>query len=883
MGSWRRWIGIGRRDVRRDVEDELRFHLDAHTADLIAAGLSPGDARREAERRFGDVAPLRRRLVEGDTRRGHRRELRERAAEVIRDVRLAARVLRRTPLFTGMAVASIALGVGLTTTVFSAFNGILLHPLRYARDDELLAVYAANPVMGISGSNISWSDYVAWRDENRTLSALGLWTWNSVALSGDADAERVDGAEVTVNLFPLLGVQPVLGRNFTPDEAVAGRARVILIGHALWQRRFNGDPGLVNRSITVDGLPYLVVGIMPPGFAFPDRGQVWVPYLPDRNAMEPGNRFLAGAIGRMNPGVTRAQATADLDRISNRLAREAPRWNEGWHPDVMPLRDDLTGDLKRPVQVFGVAVVFLLLIACANVAGLMLARGTARRREIATRASLGAHRGRLVRQLVTESVLLALVGGAVGGWLATFGVRMLATAFPDSVPFYLHLAVDRTALLFTAGLSLVVGLLFGAWPAFRATRLDLAAALRDGGRGGDGPARTRARSVLVVAEVALAVVLTAGGALLVRSYRALTTTDLGFDEQGILSARLALPGTRYAGREQRIAFYTALLERLRALPGVEIAASAQGIPFSGWNVQGWISIEGRPVPPRGQELDAHFQNVTPGYLTAIGAPIVRGRGLTEDDRDTANVVVVINETMARRAFPGEDPIGRRLKTGLPDGPDPWATVVGVVRDFRHYRLPQPMGPAVYYPFFSWPARQQDLVLRTSLDDPATLVPALHVTVRALDPEVPIYNVRTFEQVVSRSLWRQRLQGQVVGLFAVLALGLAAIGLYGVIAYSVTRRTRELGVRMTLGASRSRVIGMVLREAARLGLAGIGAGVVAAFWLTRFLAGLLYEVKPADPATIALVAAVLLGVTLLAGWLPARRAAAVDPAIAMRAE
>lgn len=881
--SWRRWIGIGRRSVRTDVDDELRFHLDMHTRDLIAAGLSPEAARREAERRFGEVAPIREDLVAGDIRRGARQQGSRWLADLAQDFRLALRVLARTPLFTAMVVASIGLGIGLTTTIFSAVQGIILRPLPYAQPDQLVSVYAGDPSRGIHGSNISWPDYESWRDQNTRLDQIGLWTWNSMALSGEADAERVEGAEVTANLFPLLGVQPLLGRTFSAADQVSGRNRVILLGHSLWQRRFAGDRAILGRSITVDGLPHVVVGIMPPGFAFPDRGQVWVPYVPDANALDRGNRFLAGAIGRAKPGAALTEVRADLDAISLRLQQDFPMANHGWMPDVIPLRQDLTGDLRRPVQVFAVAVVFLLLIACANVAGLMLARGAARQRELATRASLGGRRGRLLRQLLTESVVLAVLGGALGCWLATFGVRVLRLAFPDSVPFYISLSVDRTALLFTLGLSLLVGLVFGAWPAWRATDLDLAAAMREGGRGGDGPGRTRARNILVVAEVALALVLTCAGALLARSYLALTSTELGFDEKGIISARLTVPRARYPEASQRAEFYRALLERLRALPGVTVAASAQGIPFSGWDVQGGFSIEGIPDPPPGEELLAHYQYVSPDFFAAIGAPIVQGRGFTEADRDSVQVNVVINQHMAARAFPGQDPLGRRLKTGRVDGPDPWATVIGVVRDFRHYRLPEEMGPAVYYPYASLPGQQQTLVLRTTLANPLTLQPAMMQAVRQGDPDLPLSQVRTFEEAVSRSLWQQRLPGQIVGLFAVLALALAAVGLYGVVAYSITRRTRELGVRLTLGATRGQVVRMVLRQAATLGVLGVVIGVAASLWLTRFLRELLYGVRPGDPLTMLTVSVLLMGVALVAGWFPARRAARVDPAIAMRAE
>ncbi|HKP27958.1 MAG TPA: ABC transporter permease, partial [Gemmatimonadales bacterium] len=583
--SWRRWIPVGRKSVRRDVDDELRFHIEERTRDLIAEGRTPEEARREAERRFGEVGMIRDHLVADDTRRDGRDRLARWVSDFGQDLRLALRVLSRTPFFAIMAISSIGLGIGLSTTIFSAVNGVLLRALPYSDADRLVAVYSKNVPRVIEGSNIGWIEYAAWRDQTKTLSGLGLWTWNSVAFSGDADAERIDGAEVTPNLFPLLGVTPEMGRTFTAEEGVEGKNRVVLLGHDLWQRRFGGDRGIINRTVTIDGAPWTVIGVMPAGFAFPERGHVWMPYVPDRSALTSGNRFLAGAIGRMAPGVQVSQVQADLDAVSMRLEQDDRDANLDWRPQVMTIRQDLTGDLAKPLKIFGVAVVFLLLIACANVAGLMLARGAARARELGVRASLGGKRGRLLRQLLTESLVLALAGGLLGAWLSTFGVKILRLAFPDSVPFYISLAVDQRALLFTFLLALVVGLLFGAWPAWRATDLDLSSVVRDGGRGGEGPARSRARSVLVITEVALALVLTVGGALLVRSYRALMSTELGFDEQGILTARVGLSQARYPTAISRQAFLAQLFERLRALPNVEVVGSAQGIPFSGWNVQ----------------------------------------------------------------------------------------------------------------------------------------------------------------------------------------------------------------------------------------------------------------------------------------------------------
>ena len=624
---------------------------------------------------------------------------------------------------------------------------------------------------------------------------------------------------------------------------------------------------------------------MPPRFNFPERGEAWVPFGAPKWATEQRNaRGYAGAVGRLKPGVTLAQARADLDALSAELQRTYPRDNVGWSAQLVPLRDDLVGDLRLALLVFAGAVGLVLLIACANVANLMLARGATRQREIAIRVAVGAGRGRLVRQVLTESLVLAAVGGALGATLSYFGVRLLRLAFPESLPFYMTLELDRTALAFAVLATTFAGVLFGIAPALRATRVDLNASLKEGGRGsGDGGSRTRLRSTLVVAEVALSVMLMIGAMLLIRSYRALDGTNLGFDEHGIMSMRVSLPNVKYDRPARISAFYDQLLERVRALPGVESAGAAQGTPFSGWNVHYTLSVEGQPPAAPGQELDAHGQSVTPDYLRTIGVPILRGRGLAATDRDTLAPVGVVNELFAKRIFGGADPIGKRVKLGSPDSPSPWVTIVGVMRDYRHYRLPQPMGAAIFLPSTADPPLTQTLAIRTRLPDPHAIVPSVRDAIRELDPTVPAFRIQTFDEVVSRSLWRQRLQGEVLGVFAALALILASVGLYGVIAYAVTQRTRELGVRMALGATRRHVLGLVLGQGARLTLLGVVAGTIGALALSRVVASLLYGIKPTDPLTFVAVPAVLAAVAVLASYAPARRAMNVDPLVAMRAE
>jgi putative ABC transport system permease protein len=883
---WRRYTRFWGTNVDADIDDEMRFHLETRIEELVERGLSPHAARAQALEEYGDVPAIRKQLREIDRRAHGRRESAERWDALVRDVRFAARTLRRSPAFTAMAVVCIALGVCVTTTIFSAVHGILIRPLPYERADELVSVYAQNPAREIRGSNVSYPDYVSWRDANRTFAALALWTWSSHAFSGDGgEAERVEGASVTANLLPILGVRPMLGRPFLPEEDQDGRDNVILLGYGLWQRRFAGDRSVVGRTITVNGRPHTVIGVMPARFNFPERGEAWVPFGAPRWATEErGARQYAGALGRLKPRVTLAQARADLAAVSTTLQQTYPRENVGWSAELIPLRDDLVGDLRRALLVFAGAVGLVLLIACANVANLMLARGATRQREIAIRVAVGAGRGRLVRQVLTESLVLAAVGGILGAALSYFGVRLLRLAFPESLPFYIALELDRTALAFAVLATTLAGVLFGIAPAIRATHVDLTSSLKEGGRGGGtGVSRSRMRATLVVAEVALSVVLMIGAMLLIRSYHALEGTNLGFDEHGIVSLRISLPNVKYDNPARVSAFYDGLFERIRALPGVESVGAAQGTPFSGWNVHYALTLEGRPPAGPGEELDAHSQSVTPDYLRTIGVPIVRGRGFAATDRDTVAPVVVVNEIFVKRMLGGADPIGKRVKLGSAESTAPWATIVGVMRDYRHYRLPEEMDAAIFLPATVNPPLTLTLAIRTRLPDPHDIIPAVRTAMRELDPAVPAFRIQTFDEVVSRSLWRQRLQGEVLGVFAALALLLASVGLYGVIAYAVTQRTRELGVRMALGATRRHVLSLVLGQGARLTLLGVAVGTVGALALTRVVASLLYGIKPTDPLTFLAVPTALAAVAVLASYAPARRAMRVDPLVAMRAE
>ena len=879
---WRRYLRFWRADLRADVDDELAFHLEMRRRDLQERGLSDDAARAEAARRFGDVASVRDRCITIDERRFRRATRAEMMGHMWSDLRFAARGLRKAPGFAAMAIACIALCVGVTTTIFSAVNAVLIRPLPYNDADRLVAVYSQNIERGYR-ETISYLDYVSYRDDNHTLSGLGIWTWVTKTIS-QGETERVLGASVSANLFPILGIRPLLGRNFLPEEERKGRDDVVLISYGLWRRRFGGDTSVVGKMISMDGRPHLLAGVMPPNFNFPDRGNFWMPFAFDGPVREGrGDRGYNGAIGRLKPGVTFEQALADFAALSTRLAHDFPNESTGWSAELRTMRDDLTGDLRRPLLVFLAAVGLVLLIGCANVANLMLARGTSRYREMAVRTALGAERGRLIRQLLTESMLIAVVGGAIGALFGVWAVRLFRFAFPNEVPFYFSFAADPRALAFAAGVTMLTGILFGAMPALRATQVDINSALRDGGRSGASGARTRIRGALVIGEVAISLVLMVGAMLLIRSYQAYTNTNLGFNESGVITARVRLPEFRYDEHSKRTAFFEQLEARLRSLPGVTVVGSSDGIPFSGWDVQTELNVFGRPRPLPNQEIVTHFQFVYPDFFKAMEIPVVRGRMLTELDRDSLAPTAVINQTFAERAFPGEDPIGKRVNLGGVSSDRSWITIVGVVRDFRHYRLPQPMGPAIYSHYATVAGRSQTLVVRTAAADPYTLVPMMRAAVRELDPQIALFDVKTLSDVVSQSLWRPRLQGQVLGIFAALALLLATVGIYGVISYTVAQRTREIGVRVALGAQRRNVMALVLGQGVRLALAGIVLGLAGAFALTRTLSSLLYVVSATDALTYATVPLILAGIAVVATYLPALRATRVDPLTAIRAE
>ena len=806
---------------------------------------------------------------------------------IFHDLRYALRVLARNPGFTVIATLTLALGIGANTAIFSVVNAVLLRPLEFRDPSRLVIVAEKSSFPVISTSYQNWLD---WRDQSHSFESMEGTRGTTLTLTGAGEPERLNARMATAGLFSLLGVNTIAGRTFTTDEDRAGGTPVVLLSYGLWQRRFGGSQEILGKPINLDSQPFTVVGVLPPGFQLLQPTDVFVPFGPWAKTLPDDRNWHPGiiAIARLKPGVSREQARTEMVAITKRLEQQYPTYNTGTSADIVGLQEQMVKNVRPALILLLGAVSFVLLIACVNVANLLLARSASRGREVAIRTSMGASRSRIVRQLLTESVLVSVAGGGLGLLMASGALGPLLKISAGSVPAAFSVTLDRSVLVFTSLLSLLTGLVFGLVPALRTAKFDLRESLNEGSRGSTaGPGQHRLRAALVATEIALAMLLLVGSGLLLRSFSRLQEVPPGFQADHLLVADIPLSQNAYAKPEQRFEFFDRLVDRAKALPGVRSAAAASFLPVSGGGGIIHFNIYGRPPKTPHEFIAAGYRTVTPHYFETLGAPLLQGRLFTGADTDKSPAVVVINATMARTFFPDESPLGKRMQLGaLPEKDVPWMEIVGVVGDLLQGL---DLGPAaeMYLPYRQadalLPVFQMSVVLRTAAPDPLTQASALRSALAEIDPNQPLVKVRSMEQNMSASVAQPRFRTWLIGIFAALALLLAAVGVYGVMSYTVTQRTSEIGIRVTLGAQSADVFRRIVGEGARIALVGVAGGLMAALALTRLLRTFLYGISASDPATFAAVALLLTLVSVAACYFPARRAMRVDPIVALRYE
>jgi len=811
---------------------------------------------------------------------------------VIQDLKYALRMLRKAPGFTAIAVITLALGIGANTAIFSVVNSVLMKPLPFPEPERLVAVSGLNTRLSEKGRALSYPDVEDLQKQNSVVDHISAYTEATATITGAGEPLHVPSAVVSAETFSALEVMPVWGRNFAPGEDRPGNY-VVILNHEFWKKQFGGDPSAIGRAIALDGRSYTIIGVMPAGFTFPldaDTPQVWTTLSATATSEngdktmpeERGAHFLAG-LARLKPGVTLAQANSELDALGQRLAKAYPDTNSNLTFRVEPALDALVGDLRPQFRILFGAVGLVLLIGCANVANLLLARATSRQREFAIRAALGAGRGRIVRQLLIESGILALAGGTLGLLIATWGSSFLERLAGNSIPRLAGASIDARVLAFTLLASMATAILFGIAPALQLSKIGISETLKEGSRGaGHSAYRKLMRNALVVAETTLAVILLSGAGLLIRSLVSLEHVNPGFDPHGVIAFTTELPDPRYPKAEMAEAFYRQLLERVRALPGVESASAVMPLPLSDAVIRTSFEIEGRPVAKADEPL-AHMRIASPDYFSVMRIPLVKGRVFTEADRADSPLVIVINKALADKHFPGEDPIGKHIKPGFSiSGPSRLRKIVGVVGDVKHRGLGRPDDPEAYLPEEQMGAGFMVGVVRTNAPT-AGLLPMIREQVASLDKDIPVYDVKSMDDYVAASVAQPRLDSTLLGIFAGLALVLAMVGIYGVMSFSVEQRTNEIGIRMTLGAQRRDVLQLVLWQALVIGATGAVLGIAGALATSGLLKSLLFGVRPSDPATLAGVAILLVGCVLVACYIPARRAMRVDPMVALRYE
>lgn len=875
-----RWRSLFQRhQVDNDLDDELRDHVDRKTEDFVATGMARAEARRQALLEIGGIE---RRKEECRDTRGVTW-----LQDLAQDLRYGLRMLRKSPGFTAVAILTLALGIGANSAIFSVVNAVLLRPLAFRDSGQLCLVRETWPAF--PAINPSYQNYVDFRNQAKSFEDIAALHRQQMTMTGPGDPERLDAQFATASLFPLLGVQALEGHTFTAEEDRFGGPAVVLLSYGFWQRTFGGERSIVGKNIVLDDQTYTVTGILPPGFQIIGPADVIVPFAPWAHGLPDDRNWHPGiiAIGRLRTGTTLKQARAEMTTIAARLDHQYPIYNTGMGVIVNGLQESSVQNVRPALLVLLGAVALVLLIACGNIANLLLARATSRNKEIAVRVALGAGRWRMVRQLLTESVLLALVGAAFGLLLARLSMTPLLDLAAQTIPPVGSIGLDGRVLAFTLIVALLAGILFGLAPALQMAKVDIRPALSDASRGTTGGAsRHRVRNILVVTEVALAIVLLIGAGLLMRSFSRLQDVQPGFEPSRLLVADLPLSPKAYAQPAQRMEFFDELVQRARALPGVQSAGGAMVLPVTGNGSAIHFNIQGRPPKTPNDYIIVGYRPVTPGYLETLHVPLLQGRLIRDADTERSPSVVVVNESMAKQYFPGQSALGKHIQAGaLPDNQVPWMEIVGIIGDMKQ-SLASEAQSEMYLPYRQAdsliPIFSMSLVLRTARD-PRTEVSALRSAVRDLSSNQPLVKVRTMEENISSSVSDSHFRTLLLGIFAASALLLALIGLYGLIAYSVAQRSSEIGVRMALGAQRKDILKMVVGQGLKLVLIGVAAGVAGALVLSRLLTQFLYGVAPSDPVTFIGVAVILTLVAAIACWIPAQRATRVDPIVALRYE
>jgi putative ABC transport system permease protein len=873
-----------RKRKQSDFTAEIEAHLELETERLKEQGLSEEEARRAARHAFGNITQAQERFYESGRWLWW--------DHLVQDLRFGLRMLAKNPGFTAVAVLTLALGIGANTAIFSVVNAVLIRPLPYRDPGRLVYISEFWP-RETPFRTVPNPDFANWSDHDRLFDGLAAYGGAAeVNLTSLGAPERILGAKVTWDFFPLLGVQPSLGRSFLREEDQPGGRQVVLLSHELWQRRFGSNPSVVGSSVNLDGAPHTIVGVIPAGLRFPDdefKAELFLPMVLARvanwSSRAPENFRFLRPLARLKPGVTVANVKAELSGLVQQTAGQEPpqfiRMRAGMEVRVTPLRERLAAPARPILLVLLCSVGLLLIMSCVNVASLQLARGAARQKELAVRAALGAPRLRIAAQLLTESLVLAMAAAPIALLVGFTGLRVLQALGPTQIPHLESVRLDHTVLLFTLIVATLTGILFGLSPAILSSKVNLDEALKHStSRSTPGHPQHRIRSILVTTEIALAVVLLIGAGLLARTFIYLITVNPGFDPHHLLTLRISVSGNEYSKPEQQAAFFEQLLDRMRALPAIQSADAGSGLPLLGWGSLRGTDVEGQPEAPPGLRPDVPCDAVGPGYFRTLRIPLLAGRVFSEQDRQGAPQVAIVNQAFARQFFPDQNVLGKHIRAGARTGP--WREIIGIMGNVRQLGADHPELPETYVPYLQEPASDMDVVLRAA-GDPLNSVADVKAAVRAVDANQPVYDVATMDQRLSESIAPQRFNALLVGMFALLALGLGAIGIYGVLAYSVAQRTHEIGVRVALGARRQDVLVLVVGEGMRLVALGMGIGLLGALALTRLLRSLLFGVKPSDPVTLVAVSVGLLLVAALACYLPARRATKIDPMATLRCE